>query len=302
MKSGCDTERHAYLVMAHHEFELLKTLLLMLDFEMNDIYVYVDANSAFPDSLRAEMDRVVKKGRLFWANRQNITWGGYSQIACELSLLKMATKTHHQYYHLLSGCDLPIKKNEEIVTFFRENAGKIFLACDKNDAKWSYKVSQYHFFSNIVGKRRCYFLRGIDFVSRRVQSILRVNRCAMDGKCYGKGANWFSIPEDFALYVLENKEMIATRYCYTICADEIFMQTLLLNSSFVDRHVNDCLRYIDWNRGTPYTFQEGDWEEIRQSSKLWARKFSENVSGNLPKRIKEVYLEESSNYRSRLSL
>ena len=34
--------RHAYLVMAHNEFELLGQLLELLDYEENDIYLHID--------------------------------------------------------------------------------------------------------------------------------------------------------------------------------------------------------------------------------------------------------------------
>ena len=35
--------KHAYLIIAHNEPNILKTLLLMLDDERNDVYLHVDA-------------------------------------------------------------------------------------------------------------------------------------------------------------------------------------------------------------------------------------------------------------------
>jgi len=35
------------------------------------------------------------------------------------------------------------------------------------------------------------------------------------------------------------------------------------------------LRYIDWDRGSPYTFTIEDFNVLIDSNKLWARKFSE---------------------------
>ena len=37
--------KHAYLIIAHNEPDVLKTLLLMLDDERNDIYLHVDARA-----------------------------------------------------------------------------------------------------------------------------------------------------------------------------------------------------------------------------------------------------------------
>ena len=35
--------KHAYLIIAHNEFEVLKRLISALDHEANDIYVHIDA-------------------------------------------------------------------------------------------------------------------------------------------------------------------------------------------------------------------------------------------------------------------
>lgn len=108
---------------------------------------------------------------------------------------------------------------------------------------------------------------------------------------WGKGSNWFSITQEFAEYVVSKEAEIKGLFQYTCCADEIFLQTLLLNSKFIERCANDNLRLIDWKRGNPYTFREDDFEEIIRSEKLWARKFSQSISGELQERIKD-YLKE----------
>ena len=46
--------RHAFLIMAHHQFDFLKELLLALDDERNDIYLHIDQkvpDSDLPDFL-----------------------------------------------------------------------------------------------------------------------------------------------------------------------------------------------------------------------------------------------------------
>ena len=34
--------KHAYLIMAHNEFDILEKLLLLLDDSRNDIYIHID--------------------------------------------------------------------------------------------------------------------------------------------------------------------------------------------------------------------------------------------------------------------
>lgn len=68
----------------------------------------------------------------------------------------------------------------------------------------------------------------------------------------------------------------------------MFVQTEIVNSPFRDtlpEHAfeNDyasCLRYIDWQRGNPYTFTDGDLDELLAAPEtaLFARKFDYRTS------------------------
>ena len=44
-------------------------------------------------------------------------------------------------------------------------------------------------------------------------------------------------------------------------------------------------RHIDWNRGYPYVFRDGDYEELKSVEALFARKFDLNVDQNIIERI-----------------
>ncbi|WP_346979167.1 hypothetical protein [Collinsella aerofaciens] len=51
----------------------------------------------------------VSKTGIFLIPRIRVTWGAYSQIACELSFLNSTVaKGHYSYSHILSGQDLSI--------------------------------------------------------------------------------------------------------------------------------------------------------------------------------------------------
>ena len=75
------SEKHAYLIAAHHQMDLLKVLLSLLDDEKNDIYLHVDSRCrVFNES---EMLSTVRKSKLFFIERRKVAWGGYSQIQLE---------------------------------------------------------------------------------------------------------------------------------------------------------------------------------------------------------------------------
>ena len=70
------------------------------------------------------------------------------------------------------------------------------------------------------------------------------------------------------------------RMKYTLCPDEIFVQTVAWNSPFKNHlfNLNDenmgNMRLIDWKRGNPYVWDQDDLTELERSEKLFARKFS----------------------------
>lgn len=111
---------------------------------------------------------------------------------------------------------------------------------------------------------------------------------------FRKGSQWFSITHNFCLYLLEKKPFVLRRFRYTLCPDEIFVQTLLWNSSFKKNIYNiednniGSMRLIDWNRGDPYTWKIQDYTELVNSDKLFARKFSSQEE-ELIKLIKSTY-------------
>ena len=135
--------------------------------------------------------------------------------------------------------------------------------------------------------------RIIRLALRRTGELLQrpfVDRTKKDpeGYVFQKGANWFSITHALAQYLLEKESEIREFFSDTYCPDEMFVQTEIVNSPFRDtlpEHAfeNDyasCLRYIDWQRGNPYTFTDGDLDELLAAPEtaLFARKFDYRTS------------------------
>lgn len=270
--------KHAYLIMAHNEFYILEKLLKLLDDEKNDIYLHIDLK--VKDFDYEHYKKIVKKSNLFFVERTDVRWGDYSQINCELLLIKEATKRKYSYYHLLSGVDLPLKSNEEIYNFFKENKGYEFIGFCKDNKKNEERIKYYHFFVRNIKKKIFYTLH---FILLTLQKIFRINRLKNNDITIKKGGNWFSITHNFATYVIKEETNIKRHFKNSICGDEVFLQTLCYNSKFNSKvyrkyeceHFN-IQRYIDWNRTdgkSPYTFEIEDKEMLLNSSMLFARKF-----------------------------
>ena len=289
--------KHAYLIMAHNQEELLISLIQCLDYKDNDIYVHLD--SKWGNVNIGELYAAAHKSKLIvLQDRIDVKWGTFSQIECELLLLKAAIENHYQYYHLMSGMDLPLKKQEQIHEFFRGKHGTEFIHFDAPQVNRDiYKrISKYNF---IIAKKGNWVSRILYHALMMLQ--IGVDRAKRYGTEFHKGANWFSITDDLAHYVVEKSDRIHEVFRYARCGDEMFLQTLVMNSKFKDRLVgnNFCDNYetiqycIDWNRGSPYVFTSNDFEFLIASNMCFARKFDWNVDKEVVRQIKERVQDRS---------
>lgn len=287
--------RQAYLIIAHRYDETFKTLLRMLDHDENDIYVHMDLkNKQFDEG---DCRKLIKKSCIYFTKRTSVTWGGYSQINSELILLETATSHRkYNYYHLLSGQDLPIKSNNEIMDFFKKHQGVEFVAFDKERFDCDDRVRYFYPLQEMVGRNRKSLLGRISLAMTLFQKITHLKRNAEIQ--FQKGPNWFSITDDLARYVIERKEWIKKVFHDSICCDEIFLQTIVINSVFVDRIYQytgtenteeAAMRLVDWERGGPYVFKNEDYSELLNSNMIFARKFDCQTDNNI---VNKLYAKE----------
>lgn len=288
-------KKHAYLIMAHTDFELLKTLITMLDDERNDIYLHVDKKAK--DFVPAMFS--ISRAKLYILDKRlDVRWGHYSQIKLEMMLFETAHKNgHYSYYHLLSGMDLPIKSQDFIHNFFTENSGKEFVGFWNNlDWQANYRVSQYFFFMQYEKTENKHIQICLSKLRRLLRkSIYKIAKERKTDFICKKGPNWVSITPDFCSYLLSKKKFILKRFKYTENGDEIFLQTVLWNSHFKENlyDINNtdkgCMREIDWKRGSntsPYTWRIEDAEFLMNSEKIFARKFSNSIDKDIIENIK----------------
>lgn len=280
--------KHAYLIIAHGNWNVLKILISLLDDERNDIYLHIDLKSKeFPfDEIK------VNKSKLYFLPSQKIFWADYSMIECEMRLFETAYKKYrYSYFHLLSGVDLPIKPIEEVYNFF-ENSGKNFIGIVPKEVYYSVRrVKYYHPLLSNKYYRGSKVLKGIDRILEYCQKAIGVNRLRNKKISIIDGWQWLSITNSFCEYALSKREEIRSVFQNTISCDELVFQTLIYNSPFYktlyDKNdlKNGSMRYIDWNRGKPYTWGTQDFEELINSPYMFARKFDENVDMQIVKMI-----------------
>lgn len=283
-------KKHAYLILAHNQFELLNELLVVLDDERNDIYLHIDKKVVeIPEKT---LKNTMKKAKIYISKkRYNITWGGTKMVQCTLSLLEKAG-TKYCYYHLISGVDFPIKNQDYIHNFFQDNYGKQFIGFDWNAIKSGSHINRikyYHLLINIIGKRDksniiYKLLYKIEDLSLLLQRKLKINRISYN---VYKGSQWFSISNDCVVAILSHKKEILKRYRFGLVTDEIWLQTFIMEY-FPDCVAESNMRFIKWIQGnnSPEILTSSDYDALRQSNMLFARKFDWDKSDDLIKKLK----------------
>lgn len=285
--------KHAYLIITHHEFEILKRLVSALDDVRNDIYVHFDKKVAHLPELCSKYAKLV-----VLTDRIDVRWGDVSQIACEFALFQEAKKHGpYAYYHLLSGVDMPLRSQDAIHRFFAQHAGKEFIGFSegKNSSDMIRKVQRYHLFSRYFRSTEGFpslMRKGLRFAFLRLQFALGIRRHRLT--VLKKGSNWVSVTQQFVVYLMKKKDQVMRNYQHTFCADEIFLQTLCWNSPF--RHqvfdlfddARGCMRMIGWKGNQLTEWEEGDFEALMKSDMLFARKFSSRHINVVDKVLLEI--------------
>lgn len=285
--------KHAYLIMAHHRFDILEEIIKDLDDERNDIFLHIDAKAKdFPAEYFAGL---TVKARLILTERMNIHWGGYSQIECVTYLLKTAISYgFHSYYHFMVGVEFPLKSQDYIHNFFAEHAGFEFIGFDNFDTKFEERVRYYHAF-NAYARNNNFFqkiLNKIRILGVAVQKLANVNIAKKYNIAFKKGnANW-SITHALASYIVNNDKETEKIYKHSFCGDEVFIHTLIFNSGFWEKvydqadEYHSAMRLMSWDDSNN-RYHVKDAEFLLCSDRLFARKIDGEDALELIKIIKE---------------
>lgn len=288
--------RHAYLIMIHEYSYTLETLIRLLDSENSAIFIHVDRKQHDIDSDR--LRKLVVKSEINIYRKYRVDWGTNSITLAMIYLLQKSLPGAYDYYHVLSGADLPIKPKEQIFQFFEENNGKEFIhfgtAQYQKDIQQRYSV--YHFFSKQLGRRRDKKLWvDLETYSLAIQRRLHIDRIKKNSFTFYGGANWCSITSGLAAHTVKNYPKYKKAFRATQISDEAIWQTIVMDSPFrenlyiagFENNYDACLRYIDWNRGAPYVFRENDYDELMDSNCLFARKFDDTRDKKIIDRLYE---------------
>jgi hypothetical protein len=259
----------AHLILVHAHPLQVQRLVKRLLSNRSDIYIHLDKKA----DRAAFIHLADMPGVFFIENNVSVGWGDYSMVQATLNAFEeiLAKDIIYSHINLLSGQDYPLKSIAQIEDLLFASPGKTFMQWldIKND--WShgrvrlanYSFGEYHFPARY-----------------RIQSIanklLPKRKMPENLVAYGK-SQWLTITPACAGYAIDyikNHTALARYFKLTWGVDEVFFQTILVNSPLANTLVNDNLRLIEMDAVfRPRVFGIADADELMDSGKLFARKF-----------------------------
>jgi len=285
--------RIAYCIVAYKDPELIARIVNRLQTDSDFTYVHFDTSigkQRFHDWKRLIQEKCPNKD-IEIVSIFRCKYMSFGIVDSVLSSMKYFDNLDYDYYiNLTSGC-YPLKSACAIKKEF-DHQDSIFMEVFEMPFKGWYKGGMFRL------ENRFYFFPRRKYPYSRLFRIPRLKKeLPYNLKPYG-GSGWFCSPKDVVRYILnfvEQKPSVKEFFKRTAIPDEIFFQTILMNSAYRSRIVDDNKRYIDWSNGigsSPTILTKGDFEKLRKSNKLFARKFDPTIDKEILDII-DQYIEET---------
>ncbi len=187
------------------------------------------------------------------------------------------------YYHIISGQDIPVKSLSEFSIF--ENEEKISMQCEniKNkDSNFKKKYRNGVLISNgdsrkiiekILNKLYSFTHKPRYYISEYKENDIYIYI----------GLVWCSFPQSVAKYILKYCKVhnFLSGWQHIKIPEEFFFQTIIANSRFKNKIVGNNLRYMDWNfrnGSSPAYLDKTDISKIEKGNYFFARKIDPIIS------------------------
>lgn len=316
----------AYLILAHQYPEQLIRLILSRNTENTSFFIHINQRTD-----RETYNKFVKTlshlPNVHFIKRKVIYMFDFGHTEASLQGIKevIESKVYFDWIILSTGQDYSIKSKDYIENFFQENRGKIFIDYMDNlkvtDGLWPNRgadnINYWHVrlwtlrfvFPGLLNlnshNRYCNsekpWYQMLAAVWDRVAPLFPIKRKFPEGFIPFRGSAYWCFPRDCVEYIYEfintdKGKGFVNYFKYVDGPDEMFFQTLLLNSPLKERVVNDNLFFIDWenpNPSCPRVFEKCDFERLVNSPKLFARKFDATRDVDILDMLDQKVLQEA---------
>jgi hypothetical protein len=262
--------RVAHLILTYTDPALTERLISKMHHRNADFYIHVDKKCDINSFLYLRGYANV----YFISDRTDLKWAAFSTVLALFKCIKhiVASKIPYSFINLLSGQDYPLKNADEIDNFFQQHTGTEFLSYRDFLNEWPegmLRIEKY-FFND-------YKFTGKYLLEKLLSKVLPKRKLPYDLHPYGNSMFWMLSPEAalFVVKTVEGDKKLRSFFALCWATDEFVFQTILMNSMYREKIVNNNHRYIDWSAGgpSPKTLDIGDALPLLHSPMLFARKF-----------------------------
>jgi hypothetical protein len=277
--------KQVFLIAAHKDPGQLNALVEQLRDDDFLIYVHLDAKGAIDPLDVHPAARLVTE-------RVAVHWGSFSQVRATLNSLAqiVAEVPDFDKVLFLSAQDFPLLSNPALkaaLASLREHELLDTVAIGRGAGQWAADYRYQYYYRDDAGKLP---RLACSLANRAMHACGRTRRLPAGLHPYG-GSSWWALSRACARELLERirREPGILRFFRSVsCADEMFFQTLVMNSRFRDRVLSENFRYIQWpeqGARNPKILDEHDFERIAASKAHFCRKIDSRVSAGLLPRL-----------------
>jgi len=278
---------HCLIITAYKDIENLNRLIHYAPEEWG-IYIHLDKKS----SIRKE--EIDKRAHVY--QKKRIYWGAWEHLWVVHFLLREALTSdiHYDYYHLITGQDFfacPTNEFDDIVGKQGFNYMGIFPIPNKH---WGWEMGLAIFKYKTLasfGDIRKNPLRLLNSIWKYVQKLTNTQKALPKYPLYG-GPLYCSITDEFVRWMLKSEfaNRLLDRLKHSICSEEVFLPTVIMNSPFKDTvKIDVTLRYVDWHSNPKPKFLDySDYDKIINTKNLFCRKTDSKISKDLIRALEQL--------------
>lgn len=301
----------AYIILAHKNPEQLTRLIERLNTETTSFFVHIDQTTD-QETYEQMVKELSRFSNVYWLKRYDTYWGAFRAVKATYEGIQELFNKNlaFDYVFFLTGQDYPIKSVSYIEEYLTKNLGKEFIEYyplpneNWKDPNFTINVDRVEnwFINGKLVKHDFIALPKNASLKLRVfltlcSWLIRLNilprkRKFPDGfQPFGGSAYW-CLSRNCAEYInnfIQQNPAFINFFRFAGLTDEVFFQTIILNSPFKEQVINDDLKYVVWPG--PAILGKNDIENLKNSSDLFARKFDSTIDAEVLDLIDQKILE-----------
>lgn len=290
----------AYIITAYKSPEQVIRLVSKLNTEGTQFFVHVDkkTDGAVYHPMVGGFSHC---SNVFILKRFKCNHAGFGIVEAFINGIEKIYEVGEPFDYLinLTGNCYPVKSNQEIKARLQRGYGYSYLEhCEPfrydNPAPWLRRFENWHVrtlnrsirFPLKVSNHLQLFSIKHSPVWLSLNLLFPKKRKFPKGfqPYFGSGA-WCIAKEhvDYLYAFIKSQRAFVKYFKHVFAPDELMFQTILANSPFKNKLVNNDLRYTDWSKGGlhPKILCWDDWDKLCNTEDLFARKFDATVDAGI---------------------